>query len=605
MWANCARLWLRGLLQAWRERRLSLSGLSREERIVAIACLLVVAVECGLLLAKAFGVTPAGGAEVIPSAGRASRVAIVFVYLGLAAASAAVALAARAWPQSRFRVVLLLLALPVLSLAAQTVLDARLERDLTRAGFFGGTNWWLTLTLAIVAAVASSISLAVIGLRATCRPAAIVGALTVPFLLCLAAYAVASSRAAPLDTDPRFAALPDSPRATIALAPANMAAVAGLLLSVVLLWQAAAGARAIVRDAGERVERLARLFPFAIVAALAVKVLWLLLGYLGWLPNVVGGGGGFWVASRDAGWGWLLAGLYVVLLFVWLSRQRRFEISDRDVSRAAIFAVVGFSALFAAALILLFVASIWQGFWPGKGASAPGQASLVSAIGWLGDQQRNWQALYVFLAGTAALALLRLRRAYAIAVLLAAFVIWAAPRAIVVGLEESHVIHRSEHSSVFVDRVTLDTIVTGVVAALLVWSLVARRVVALPLALIVAVSTLLAYGGRLTAALTGSHARLFYLGLIFPVIWSFGFDAAGLNERGPGRSRKVLTATGLAAGGLALLGLKISTGAVAPGHARGAESANILFVIPFAVALIATSIAVGVQPRTPQTAEEL
>jgi hypothetical protein len=125
----------------------------------------------------------------------------------------------------------------------------------------------------------------------------------------------------------------------------------------------------------------------------------------------------------------------------------------------------------------------------------------------------------------------------------------------------------------------LGTMVAGAVAAFVAWALLARRSVTLPLALIVAVSTLLAYGGRLTAVLTGAHARLFYLGLIFPVLWSFGFDAAGLNEDGPARSRKVLMATGLAAAGFALLGLKISTGAVAPDSAKGAESGSMLVVL--------------------------
>jgi hypothetical protein len=158
-------------------------------------------------------------------------------------------------------------------------------------------------------------------------------------------------------------------------------------------------------------------------------------------------------------------------------------------------------------------------------------------------------------------------------------------------------VNRSDHPSVFVDRVTLDTVMTCAVAAVLALSVLTRRRITLPLALILAVSTLLAYGGWLMAAVTGSHARLFYIGLIFPVVWSFAFDAEGLNKPGPARGRKVLAATGLAAAGFSLLGVKVSMGEVAPGTSGQAEFGHALFVVPFAVALIATA-AIATEPSS-------
>ncbi len=140
-----------------------------------------------------------------------------------------------------------------------------------------------------------------------------------------------------------------------------------------------------------------------------------------------------------------------------------------------------------------------------------------------------------------------------------------------------------------VHPVTLDLALTLVVCGLLVaWQAGLQRAASPPILLaVLLVSTVVAYGGLLAGAFA---VVVFWLGLAFPVVAQFAFDAERLNESGPGREARVLGAVGMAALATAFSLPMLAIGFVGPDDIGTGELFRVLFVVPFTAVLLAAVI---------------
>src|SRR4029079_15621644 len=107
--------WLRHAADAWREGHLSLTGLSRRDRLLAVATLLAIAVACLVVVTATLGIPLPGGTIAVPGDMVASRTPVdfsplrlVLACLGMAAAAAAIAVSATAPGRTSLRWLLVL-----------------------------------------------------------------------------------------------------------------------------------------------------------------------------------------------------------------------------------------------------------------------------------------------------------------------------------------------------------------------------------------------------------------------------------------------------------------------------------------------------------------
>lgn len=140
-----------------------------------------------------------------------------------------------------------------------------------------------------------------------------------------------------------------------------------------------------------------------------------------------------------------------------------------------------------------------------------------------------------------------------------------------------------------VHPMSLDLALTALVLGLsIAWWARWQRVVRPPeLLAVLALSTVIAYGGGVAG---GFGVLLFWIGLGFPIFAQFVFDARALNENRPGREGRVLAALGLALLIAASTLSLITLGFVGPEHPGFEAFAKRLLVVPLVAVLAGAAI---------------
>ncbi|MBA3687591.1 MAG: hypothetical protein H0W81_01950 [Chloroflexi bacterium] len=140
-----------------------------------------------------------------------------------------------------------------------------------------------------------------------------------------------------------------------------------------------------------------------------------------------------------------------------------------------------------------------------------------------------------------------------------------------------------------VHPITLDLVLTAVVLGLSIawWAGWQKHVRPPELLVVLVLSTLVAYGGS-AAGIFG--VVLFWVGLGFPILAQFVFDARALNEERPGRDGRVLAALGFALLVSASTILLIALEFVGPDHPGFEAFAKRLLLVPLVVVLAGAAI---------------
>ena len=139
-----------------------------------------------------------------------------------------------------------------------------------------------------------------------------------------------------------------------------------------------------------------------------------------------------------------------------------------------------------------------------------------------------------------------------------------------------------------IDLVTIDTLVTGVLACLVILNAAGRiRVNTAVLTLVLAASTLSAYSGFLSAVFESRYSVLFYLGLVFPIAYTFLANSKELNGAGSRRRTRIPSAVSLA---LALLTASLAGVAANRLDESSAALGRILFGPPLVAMLVAAAV---------------
>jgi hypothetical protein len=584
--------WRSSLLAWWRERRLRLEGLPGGVRLLVVLALLVLILGDIAILLLAFRIRDPFGIDQAIRVVPVPRLMTVLSYLGLAVGAAAFAMAAHqpGWHLRRFTLVVV--GYVGLAVAGLTVDAAGFIRAMPTS-----RPWVLLLAgwLGIVAAL----GVALVPLRLAARRPWLLSALAAaPFLLGLVAYAGAG-RSINLSPAER-AQFPDfpsalSPRAETAGSVVVTVTLLGFAVAFLLLWQAAAGVRG-TRDLAVAVARWSRLGGWVLGVALALKLLWMGLGYTGLLPRVLGGDPSIWSPSRHDGlvsWGQAL--LLAVIVAWWLVRRPAGRIDDGRLSVAAWGLALSLTLL----LLVGAAAILLQGVIAPLPGDRLGERSR-QVVAWV-TEQVPWNApLVVWTALPAGLVLLLWpsgRRDRSFALLLLAFAAWSLPRAVVATrlvLDPKTTL--SANQAGLLDLVTLDTAITLTVAALAVLWWLGRQRGAGPGALlaVLVTSTVLAHHASLTPL--GWRQALFYAALVFPTVYQFLFDAEPLNRPGPARVTRVLAATGMAAVVVTIAATRLAIGFDRYSPVIANDPGRMLFAVPFAAILLAAHLQQQARP---------
>jgi hypothetical protein len=369
-----------------------------------------------------------------------------------------------------------------------------------------------------------------------------------------------------------------TPEAIAASGLIALVSTLGFWAAAAFLWQTALGARG-ARDVATRAADRAGDRAGLIVG---LKLAWLLSGLLGVLPAFLGGESDRWEHVRTDGvFAWCYASLLTGLAALWLVRRR--EPLRRGGEIAATAAVCGGMAvaLLVAALAALASGTV-AGVFPGSGLVT----TFADVSDWAGDRILATQVATVVLAGVFGLILHRLRVAPpAATALLMVFALWSLPRAIDVAS-----ISRGGDGVGFLrlELITLDVTVTVAAAALLLAR--ARGLIDVRPDVVVAAvvaSTLVAHTGWALSALLSDTAT-FYVALVFAPVYQFALGARMLNKPRPERPARVLEATGLATGAMALVAVQEAVGFTGPGRVGIDALAALLIAMPLAAVLVAS-----------------
>jgi len=426
-----------------------------------------------------------------------------------------------------------------------------------------------------------------------------------PFLLVLVAYVAVGSTEFVVpprihEQDPGLPATL-SARAILVSPVLHTFATLGLTaLALILLWQVLEGARGI-RDVGISAGTVAARLGGVVVVALAVKLVWIAFGYLGWLPGWLGGASDVWAHSRADGLlSWVLAVVFSGAVCWWLAVHRRPSgpsLPDHQITTPAWYVVAGFLAVAVAADLVRMVLAIVGRF--SEGASAV----LRSIIDWL-DIHSGWSPVVtVCLAAAAGLLLAWRGGLRGRAVFLLVFAAWALLRATLIvpnlltpefQTEEAWapLLEERGQGPGWVDPVTLDTTLTVGLALLVVRGRrgVQFKVDAATLAMVLLAATLVAHSATLVPN-AWKAGFPYYLLLLFPVAYRFLFDAGALNVRDERRATRVLVALGTTAVTLALTGFLLSNGGFRPGETSPAEPGRTLLLVPLTALLVGAATA--------------
>jgi len=377
-WRRIARRGRAGLRREWRHGRLDLRELPNGTRRLAKIMLALIGASAAIVVARGLNIAVPGPTIGIPSqflaADNIAVVPVVALLIACAGMSLSAAGLALANEQSGRRLSqLVLVAIGALGLAMSSQLVgaggdlAGIEAlatgpirspDASQVVVAGG---WIGIGCALVA-----ICLAVArprGLGLWFVPAVA----TVPFALIGVLVAAVGYESFDLGNAGQSAGLPQVLTASSYVAPALLTAakVVGFWLIPLALWQVVTWARASKREVGGALAARDAAWPWLLAALLTFKLGWLLLGYAGRLPTLLGGDAPTWKTVLDDGIpAWLLAALFASLAGWWLVSPRRIQVSERGFTPAALLVVLGFSAV-TVAMSLAIVALPVAGLLPG------------------------------------------------------------------------------------------------------------------------------------------------------------------------------------------------------------------------------------------------
>ena len=549
---------------------------------VALALLGVVGV---VVVAAGAGTTLPGTVNAASGADVSLPVAALAI-VALAVAAAAVAAAAVRWSLWPATLTLLAVATAGGAFSAQTVLATRDGGGFAAVGLLGGVPSIVSAAPGRIGLVCALV-LVSFGHQWRERPLVVPLLAALPFLVVLVslAFAPAEGPVAPVPE-----ALRDHPAYGAELSRrgyllARLVATATTLafpVAVLLVWQVTEGVRA-AHQASRNVAATPLPPIVLLVTLLGVKSVWVALGYLGAQPALLGGASPVWGASRaDGVLSWAVAAALAAVAVRWWRRTPSLDSAAGTMTGpwVVIAALTGFAVIASGVWLARAVVAVWF---------APEIiAALRQAAVWFAGHAA-WPIVVVGCAApVAAFALARKQRDAALRLFLAVFSVWALPRALyqLRDLVAPPVAPPEQYPGA-VDLVTLDTVVTIALVLVVAAALWRRAPLRDPRGLVAVLltSTIVAHAGTLVPARFDSGA-LFYAALLLPVAYALTFDAAALNEPGPGRPARVLTTVGITLGVLALLALQVAVGAFTPDTATDEVAARLYLVVPLAAVLL-------------------
>jgi hypothetical protein len=536
-----------------------------------------------LALGLSIGI-PGGDVDVI-GVGGVPHVAVFAIYLGLGAAAAAFALASVSpgWSHgqaTRLGIAAIGFAISAATLGAsdhisesnQLIVGTEIVpgRLLTAIDVCG----WVGL------AAAAFTALPIESAPKLRRPQASVAiAAALPFLLGAVAYVVIVAADVQLPDAARAAGIAE-PIAWAGTPVFQILSGVSFLVGVLLLWQTVAGART-ARDLGVGAARTIDRLPSLLAAFVVAKLVWLALGYLDLLPAALGGDNVALDTSRgDDLLSWIIAAALALVAGSWLRSRCELPLVSGRLDRATVFVIGGF-------LLATILSAITFIVYAGLAQVVNPQSWLPSAFanvtGWIIDRQMIVTVLTVLASGAAGALSWRRHGPSAASVFLVGFFILGVPRAIDITLSWGT---PEGGSPGRMDLATLDTMITLVVAALLFVTPRDKRLVTdAGLALVIVVSTLIAYGGTIISGIWQDGA--FYLALILPGAYGLLLGAREINRAGDRRVARALATAGGAAGLLAIVVVQLYLGFAGPGHMTEADLGRLLIAPPMAAALVA------------------
>ena len=545
------------LMSEWRTGHLSLSGLSRGDRLLAIAALMVIAGACGVLILAAFGERTVGptigvvgkyvesgirGPLVVP------MLVVPLVCLGVAVGEACVTAAAVRRGGGHVRRTLLALIVTNLALggiaaSTQGAIDAAI--DLVGGNPLVSTLWRVTAVLGVGSAVALAI---VVTLRPTLGRWLAPTLAAAPFVAAFITLLLAIGQQGSLSHLQR-AVYPDFPPvySLMAAVLAPLLFLVGLttaLLFLLALWQATTWSRASARLVGKRLGLQGGRHWWLLPGLLGVKLTWLALGLAGALPPMLGGASDAWSRIRtDDATSWAYAAILALVAGAWLLRARR-PIGEKRALHYASSVVIAVALFFFVLAAIPMVSFAALGLLPTElpvaippdpalatcltGTPRAAASSLVMCLGlWLTSWQSTWILLVVVVALVAGVVIGLRRPRDASSIFLLVLGAWALPRALraagitppaeLPGMASLPQLNAPQPE-------TMDVVITlGVlVLAVLWWAERQRTVSPFALVVILVVSTLAIHGA--TFAPTATLAAFALLAVIFPVIYDLCFE---------------------------------------------------------------------------------
>jgi hypothetical protein len=559
---------VRKALAWWALRSLRLGTLRPPGRAAAIAGILTITAMTLLLFAWPLGIEPPGGAIVTGDLGRIPRAVLIGVYLALGVTAGCLAVAIR--------------------LRRGTPLGAR--AGLVAIGLAGAA---LAATgISAIAPVATGVALLGVGAGLGLAIAAAIGRLP-------GAGRVACWAATPLALACVAFVLPVTPPFAVTfgirqqdIVGERMATVAANLTAPIVLlgiWGSIEYSRILVRGWMGVTRRSSRLTRATVGGILAAKLTWLVLAHSRILPPALGGHAHVVGPSPlEAPVAWAVALCAGGLAAGWLLGRRRIVAAPRGAVASAWVVGIGLVAGFASVQLALIVLQVWL-------TAAPATQLPDAVVALLGSAGRAliWvPAITVLAAGLGGVVLLwRGRRAPGI-FLLGTF-IWAVPRVLGIAIETTTGVRLEEPAGTrlgVVDLATLDATVTaGVCGALVVAMVSGRRPPIRAAAVIVLVSTTLAYAPRLLTPELAVAA--FWLSLVFPIFVRLAFNAEPLNRDRAGRTGRVLVVIGTATGSIGLASLLAWTGGLSPDATTLDELGSLILLVPVTTLFVAAALA--------------
>lgn len=351
----------------------------------------------------------------------------------------------------------------------------------------------------------------------------------------------------------------------------------GMATAVVALW----GTLALAMTARRIGDRLAPAGSGAalrvLLVLLGLKGAWIVAGSTGFLPAELPALRVAWEASRsDGAIAWTIAFALAFALVLLFSLPRR--VSETGVRASTWVLVLGLVlASLGAALLMVGLPIVLV-------VAPASYVPLVTTIRTLREAILASQIAVLLVVPLLGLLLWRSGHRSA-AILLGVVAAWCLPRTLsVLSLVAGPPGTDASIPALHVEPVTLDAALTVALAIATVGHLRGRNPALPPRPAIVLLVTisLVTFAGLLVPADLEHIA--FYALLVYPVVWSLGFDARAANVPGRGRPARVLVLLGTMAGLLVLATLPVVTGQLE--DVSDADLARVLLLLPFAAVMV-------------------